>query len=71
MLFAIYEVYMCVHTRACNNPDVGAAPGPYLVFSLQSAKDDTEINQGAASVKLLGPSEAVSYLARDWFASQF
>ena len=28
--FAIYELSMCVHTRACNNPEIGAAPGPYL-----------------------------------------
>ena len=71
MLLAIYEVSMCVHTSLCDNPTLGTDPGPYLVFSLQSAKDDAEITDKSHSVKVFGPSRAVTYHAVDWFASQF
>ena len=71
MAFAIYELSMCVHTRACNNPEIGAAPGPYLGLWLWSAKDDSELDKAAASVKVFTPNQAVTYEARDWFASQF
>ena len=40
-------------------------------LALQSAKDDSELDKAAASVKVLTPNQAVTYEARDWFASQF
>jgi hypothetical protein len=70
MAFAMYEVSMCVHTRACNNPELGAAPGPYVGLWLWSAQNDADLDTGA-SVRRFSTNEAATYEARDWFASQF
>lgn len=67
----MYEVSYCRLYVACDRPTIGPSPGPFLVFRIDGARDNSDLSLGLHANFVGGSATAVSYPANTWFPAQF
>ncbi len=67
----MYEVSYCDVFVSCATPALGTAPGPFLVFRIDGARNDEDLRLGLSENFVGGAAAAVSYPADEWMPDQF